>query len=407
MKKNQNKQRLLKTTLVIIIFLSIGGTMIQFYYQFNIRQFFLKFLKSNQEILTEKQILSKEEIFIADKNIKDFYILPDKNQILYISTEQTAKTKTFFKWTLYNRQTKEKRDILETNSLPKEIYFSPTSQYFIFYISDWEVISLEGIFLEKKLKITPRLKEVIINLQKENLIPKKVSLEITQISWHPFKNNELIIKTEDALYQLNFITREARLIFSEETSPFYLTNKAIYWLNKDGILIEYSFSENRSVKISEHSFSFKNLNNFQIRAQNNNFILINENQSYFLRKNELPFFIKENIKDGEFSPDNNFLLIINEKEIGIFAKDVGYQMLSFLENSIFPPQINKTITWYRDAEHLIILENNFLKLHKIKTKKEIILTEKIKEPRFYYDAALNYIYYLSDEGIMRINLFTQ
>jgi len=124
----------------------------------------------------------------------------------------------------------------------------------------------------------------------------------------------------------------------------------------------------------------------------------NGGKAYYLKTFEnIPKLIGENIIDG--------ILSLNGKEILLYSKDkieiYNLESEIKLSRKLFS---DAPVTWFLDNNYLLFLNNNLLNIYGLKNNKTWPIAGNIKNNNFFYDPSINYIFYLSDSGIIKVSL---
>lgn len=334
----------------------------------------------------------KKEDVILDEDISYFYLTPDSNRIVYIN--KSSK----FKWYLFNRNTQEKELFWETSSLPLDINFSSKKLVTNLGNNNWRIAFLPKSLIQNSVSLTDAFKKALTDAE---LKKGTTSLNIVQANFYSQEDSNLIIRTEDAFYLLNFLTGDIERIYEGESSPFFVDENYVYFIKENGVFTKISFETKEENQISLYSFSIENLEDTKIRKKNDNdeFLIIEGSQkaSYLQSPESLPSIIGENIIDGNFSLDKKEILLVSKNKIEIYdlEKDIKSSQTLYSDT----PAI-----WFLNNDHLLFLKDQSLNIFLVKENKIWPLASNVKNNNFIYDPSINYIFYLSDEGILKIGI---
>jgi len=333
-----------------------------------------------------------EENIIASKNIERFYLSPDSNRILYI--EKLSK----YNWYIFDRNSKEKEYFFESSSLPNEVVFSTKKILIYSGENDWKIVFLPKSLIQNSISLNTSLKEALDQAQ---LREKETSLTINQATFYAKNDGEIIIRTPDAIYLLDFLTESIEKIYNGKSSPFVVDGDYIYFIKENGVFTKVSLQTKEEIKTSLYSFSLEDLEKTKIRKEGNNgkFLIIEgSKKAYYLKTFEdLPELISENIIDGIFSLNENEILLSAEDKIEIYNLENNINSSKKLYSDI-------PVSWFLNNGYLLFLKDNMLNIYVLKNNKTWPIASNIKNNNFFYDSSINYIFYLSDAGIIKISL---
>ncbi|HZI95664.1 MAG TPA: hypothetical protein VFD40_00560 [Candidatus Paceibacterota bacterium] len=333
-----------------------------------------------------------KENIISSKNIDQFYLSPDSNRILYI--EKLSK----YNWYIFDRNSKEKEYFFESSSLPNKVVFSTKKLLVYLGKNDWKIVFLPKSLIQNSISLNASLKEALDQAQ---LREKETSLTIDQATFYAKNDGNIIIRTPDAVYLLDFLTESIEKIHNGKSSPFVVDDDYIYFIKENGVFTKVSLRTKEEIKTSLYSFSLEDLEKTKIIKEGNNdkFLIIEgSKKAYYLKTFEdLPELISENIIDGIFSLNENEILLSSEGKIEIYN----------LENDInFSEKLYSDVpaSWFRNNDYLLFLKDNMLNIYVLKNNKIWPIASDIKNNNFFYDSSINYIFYLSDAGIIKVSL---
>ncbi|MFA5360714.1 MAG: hypothetical protein WC320_01975 [Candidatus Paceibacterota bacterium] len=335
---------------------------------------------------------------IASKNIERFYLTPDTNRIIYI--EKGSK----YNWYLFNRSAQEEKGELfwETPSLPQEVILSSKKIIVNLGKNNWQIVFLPKSLIQNSISLTNTFKESLANA---GLKQGTTSLEIIQVNFYSKAggslDDSLIVKTNDAIYLFNFLTGDIEKIYEGATSPFILDENYIYFLKDNGVLTKISLETKQKQQISLYSFGTENLEQTKIRKRKNSdeFLIIEGHQkvSYLKSPESMPFLIGDDVLEGAFSLDEKEILLNLKDKVEIYNTEKDVKFAEKLYADI--PAV-----WFLDNNHLLFLKEKSLNIFLVRKNKIWPMANNVKNNNFFYDPTINYVFYLSDEGIMRTNI---
>jgi len=333
----------------------------------------------------------KEKI-IASKNIERFYLSPDSNRILYIA--KLSK----YNWYIFDRNSKEKEYFFESSSLPNKVIFSTKKILVHTGENDWKIVFLPKSLIKNSISLNASLKE---SLDQAKLREKETSLTINQAAFYSKNDGDIIIRTSDAIYLLDFLTESIERMYEGKSSPFVIHNNYIYFIKENGVFTTISLQTKEETKTSLYSFSLEDLEKTKIRkAKNDSKFLIIEGskKAYYLKTFEnLPKLISENIIDGIFSLNENEILLSSEDKIEIYNLENNIKSSKKLYSDV-------PVSWFLNSDHLLFLKDNMLNIYGLKNNKIWPIASDVKNNNFFYDSSINYIFYLSEAGIIKVSL---
>ncbi|TSA56143.1 hypothetical protein D4R42_04185 [bacterium] len=112
---------------------------------------------------------------------------------------------------------------------------------------------------------------------------------------------------------------------------------------------------------------------------------------------DLPKLISENIIDGIFSLNENEILLSSEDKIEIYNLENNINSSKKLYSDI-------PVSWFLNNDYLLFLKDGMLNIYVLKNNKTWPIASDIKNNNFFYDPSINYIFYLSDTGIIKVSL---
>jgi len=340
----------------------------------------------------------KEEL-IQNDSIDQFYVDESMNHLIFF--KKVAKN---YEWNIYNRSTKESQKFYQTSSLPQEIIFSPDSKKIITMIkdNDWKVVFLPKSLIDTDINLN---NEFSIGLKQANLQTKQ-SPKIKQIIFAPqnVNNEDVLVRTDQSLYRFNYLERTMIQIIDSPLSPFLLSENYLYFIKDNGLFTSLNLDSLKEQQLS--LFSFKdgdeNLDSIIIKkaSQKNTFLIIKDNGKAYLlnEKTEIPPTLGEMIVNGDFSLTGNHLLLYT-KEKKIIIYDLNQEIKT--EKNLYSDSLPQ---WFLDDDCLLFSNDSQLKIYNLETQETWPVINDLKNSDFIYDSSLNYIFYLSATGIIKISL---
>lgn len=333
-----------------------------------------------------------KETIVTGEKIEHFYLSPDSNRIFYI--EKSSK----YDWYIFDRNSKQKEHFLETSSLPNSVDFSSKKILVNLGKNDWKIIFLAASLIKNNISLNTSLKQA---LDQAGLRQKETSLVIDQAVFYPKNDSDIIIKTPDAIYLLNFLTESIEKIYEGKSSPFIAENEYIYFIKENGVFSAISLQVKEEIETSLYSFSLENLEKTKIRKKkdDNKFLIIEGTQkAYYLETFQgFPTQIGNYLIDGIFSFDKKEILLSSEDKIEIYNLESGIKSSEKLYSDV--PAI-----WFLNNEHLLFLKDRMLNIYTLKNNKIWPIANDVKNNNFFYDSSINYVFYLSDAGIIKVSL---
>jgi len=333
-----------------------------------------------------------EERIITNGKIERFYLSPDSNRILFI------KKSSNYDWYIFDRSTKQKEYFHRTTSLPYDIVFSSKKILIHSGKNNWEIVFLPKSLIKNGISLNTPFKEA---LDQAELKEKQTSLTINQAIFYLKNDGDIIVKTIDAIYLFNFLTESIEKIYECKRSPFISDNDYIYLIKENGFFAKISLETKKEIETSLYSFSLEDLEKAKIRKEKNenNFLIIEgSKKAYYLKGFEnLPKLIGENIIDGIFSLNKKEILLYSKDKIEIYNPENEIKSSKKLFSDV-------PVTWFLNNDYLLFLNNNLLNIYVLKNNKTWPIASNIKNNNFFYDPSINYIFYLSNSGIIKVSL---
>jgi len=321
-----------------------------------------------------------------------FYLSPDSNRILYI--EKLSK----YNWYIFDRNTKEKEYFFESSSLPEKVIFSAKKILVHLGKNNWKIVFLPKSLIQNSILLNTSFKEA---LDQAKLREKETSLTINQATFYSKNDSNIIIRTNDAIYLFDFLTESIERIYNGKSSPFIIDNDYIYFIKENGVFTTISLQTKEEIKTSLYSFSLENFEETKIRKIKNNdkFLIIEgSKKAYYLETFEnLPKLISENIIDGIFCLNETEILLSSKDKIEIYNIENNIKSSKKLYSDV-------PVSWFLNNDYLLFLKDNMLNIYVLENNKIWPIANNIKNNNFFYDSSINYIFYLSDTGIIKVSL---
>ena len=345
----------------------------------------------------------KEEL-IQNDSIDQFYVDESMNHLIFF--KKVAKN---YEWNIYNRSTKESQKFYQTSSLPaqaglpQEIIFSSDSKKIITMTkdNDWKVVFLPKSLIDTDINLN---NEFSIGLKQVNLQTKQ-SPKIKQIVFAPHGlSDDILVRTDQGLYRFNYLERTMTQIIDSPLSPFFLSENYLYFIKDNGLFTSLNLDSLKEQQLSLFSFKDgdKNLDSIIIKKapQKNTFLIIKDNGKAYLlnEKTEIPPTLGEMIVNGDFSLTGNHLLLYT-KEKKIIIYDLNQEIKT--EKNLYSDSLPQ---WFLDDDCLLFSNDSQLKIYNLETQETWPVINDLKNSDFIYDSSLNYIFYLSATGIIKISL---
>ena len=333
-----------------------------------------------------------KERIITNERIERFYLSPDSNRILFIEKYSN------YDWYIFDRSTKQKEYFHKTASLPYDIVFSPKKILIHSEKNNWEIVFLPKSLIKNGISLNTPFKEA---LDQAELKEKQTSLTINQAIFYLKNDGDIIVKTTDAIYLFNFLTESIEKIYEGKSSTFIFENYYIYFIKENGVFAKISLETKKEMETSLYSFSLEDLEKAKIRKEKseNNFLIIEgSKKAYYLKEFEnLPKLIGENVIDGIFSLNKKEILLYSKDKIEIYNPESEIKYSKKLYSDI-------PVTWFLNNNYVLSLKDNLLNIYSLKNNKTWPIASNIKNNNFFYDPSINYIFYLSDSGIIKVSL---
>jgi len=333
----------------------------------------------------------KEKI-ITNEKIERFYLSPDSNRILFIEKSSN------YDWYIFDRSTKQKEYFHKTTSLPYDVIFSPKKILIHLGKDNWEIVFLPKSLIKNSISLNTSFKEA---LDQAELREKQTSLTISQAIFYSKNDGDIIVKTSDAIYLFNFLTESIEKIYGGKSSPFISDNDYVYFVKENGVFTKISLETKKEIETSLYSFSLEDLEKAKIRKEKNenNFLIIegSEKAHYLKTLENIPKLIGENVIDGIFSSDGKEILLYSKDKIEIYNPESEIKYSKKLFSDV-------PVIWFLNNNYLLFLNNNLLNIYALKNNKTWPIVSDIKNNNFFYDPSINYIFYLSDSGIIKVSL---
>ena len=336
-----------------------------------------------------------KENIIEERNIRQFY-LDKSNRFVYLLPSDKG-----YDWYFFERNLKQKTKFYQNAELPLVMEFSPASKKVIvrFPKNEWKTVFLPKGLPGGDININSRF---LGALKQANVAIGKKSLVIEQIVFIPERSdNKVILRTKSAVYLFDFIETEIKEIISAEISHFIFENNNLYYAKENGLLFRFDLENFKEEEISLFSFknqneSLENIKIYKAKAKNIFLVVDSQKKSYLLeKKQDLPLFITDETTDAEFSPEAEKILLGKENN-----KILIYQIESGIMTEENIPYASMPV-WFLDNNHLLFTGNKNLNAYSLETKKASLIDSELENKNFFYDPSLNYIFYLTKEGIKK------
>ncbi len=320
-----------------------------------------------------------QETLISGK-VEQFYPSSDFNRLLYIT--ESSK----YDWCLYRRQDNQEECFWESNTLPQKISVSPSFKKALaeFKDNDWQIVFLPPSLVHTPYPLSPLVKKETIK----------------QTTFLPQDENKIIIRTENNILLFDFLNDAIDEIYQGQTSPFLAADNKLYVVTSNGTLATISLSSFQTENIFVFSFLNNDLEKIKIKklAGEEVFIVINDLQQAYLLKSgqNLPQLQINNVKDVNFSPSGENILFWGESNITVFSRSQMVKTEKKLHSDTMP-------LWFLNDEY-ILLNNEGLNIYNLISQGTWPLVNKVKNRIYYYDPSVNYVFYLSSSGIIKISL---
>lgn len=335
---------------------------------------------------------AKENI-ISGKNIEYFYLSPDSNYILFLK-----KINDGYGWYVFNRYSKKKDYIFKSTSLPDKIDFSSKKILAKTKKNEWQIIFLPKSLIENNIPLNSLFKE---SLEQSKIKQKNTSLLIKQALFSLKDNADIIVRTNDAIYIINFLSGVIEKLYEGQSSPFIIDNDYIYFIKENGVFTKICLETMKETETSLYSFSLENLEQTKIKKKKNDdeFLIVEgSKKAYYLKTfDSLPELIGEDIIDSTFSLDEKEILLFSKDKFEIYNTENGIKTSKKFYSDV-------PIIWFLNNNFLLFLKDNMLKIYGLSNDKNWPIANNIKNNNFFYDSSINYIFYLSDSGIIKVSL---
>ncbi|MDD3491832.1 MAG: hypothetical protein PHG13_02640 [Candidatus Pacebacteria bacterium] len=335
----------------------------------------------------------QEENIINSDMIENFYLTLDSNRIVFIEKDSD------YLWYLFIRNSSEKELFWKTSTLPEEVVFSLKKTMLVnLGKNNWQIVFLPKSLIQTSISLTDAFKQALSN---SDFKTNTLSREIIQADFYSQDDNHLVIRTEDALYLLDFLDREIEKIHDGPVSPFLLEESSVYFLKENGVLTKASLQTKQEEQISLFSFESQDLEQTKIRKRENKqeFLIIESSKkaSYLKPPENIPVIIGENLLDASFSLDEKEILLNLKDEIEIYNTEQEIKHATKLFT-------NAPAQWFLNNDYLLFQKDKTLNIFFIKENKIWPISANIKNDNFFYDPTINYVFYLSDKGVIKVSI---
>ncbi|MGC8651019.1 MAG: hypothetical protein ACP5RX_00070 [Minisyncoccia bacterium] len=341
------------------------------------------------------KVWSKEEL-VSDTTIDKFF--PDQEFNRFVYFKKVAKN---YDWYLYDRNTKDNIKFYQTTLLPQIFIFTPDRKQIIVELkdNDWQVVFLPKSLIEQPLNLNNELSSGL----KQNNLQTKQNPIIQEVAPLLDTNSEVLIKTNQGLYQFNYLNKTVTQLVNTSTSPFIIDADNIYYIKNNGLFVKLNLSQLKETQLSLVSFydSKDNLDTLIIKkaSQRDLFLIIKSTGQAFLVNalDGTSILLGDNIIDGSFSPSNdNILLYLNDKKITKVGVSQNIKKEPDLISDSFP-------NYFLNDDFCLYSSSSSLNLYDFQNKEIISIGSDLKNSNFAYDPSLNYIFYLTPSGIKQIS----
>ncbi len=326
-----------------------------------------KTLEVSEGMVTEAKdviLIPENPIFESlSQNIKDFWFLPNEQQIILEKSSGDLE--------LFNVKDKKLSPLIQkwTPEGSLDINFSDDSKKALIKIESDE----QNIFYVLVIQENP---------------PELISLNfsgfnIKKLSFNPKNSDEIFFLKQfpegDFVFSANYIKKQTS---TEPILTDFLTyeiNKEITWLNNNGYLLRRGISEKDIEYLNpEKPFVVDNNKNYQLITKDSN-IILKQNNALYLFDKELKEFIKvfNNAEILEFSPYHKKLALIDNNKLWVL----------FLEEQKHQPYKNKMdmallndfsgspgqCSWF-STQYLILADKN-IKISEIDDRDKVNIVE--------------------------------
>ncbi|MCD6568797.1 hypothetical protein J7K70_01435 [bacterium] len=338
---------------------------------------------------------------IKNKQIIDFQLSPDNNQIIYI-TKEVAASKTKYHIFEFDRSTKQSKEVNTTNSPPiildkedKRIIYQVGQKYYL-YLGSIHFEDLGSIS-----KSTIELQHYLQKLFKEKLTETK-KFTIHKVFFSPHQEDSLIIQTEQAIYNYEFLEDNLEQLVDQKVLFLTPSGSKLYYFSNQGILFSYNFNTKNIQQESLFVFHIDRKNPALIHPfvlNNSNYLLVLDSSQnlYLITKKDVPQLIAREVTDFQLSPENTSLLV-RKKGNNSFIYDV---LTSKKEGLAL--HSDKMPQWFYNQEYLLFCQGQTLYIYDRNQKKAFLVTQNIKDKQFQVDNSLRRIFYLDNEGIQSVS----
>ncbi|MDD2496474.1 MAG: hypothetical protein PHE29_14955 [Tissierellia bacterium] len=211
--------------------------------------------------------------------------------------------------------------------------------------------------------------------------------------------NKEIIKIIDGVD--NFFLEQNNIYFFKPSSTASLST--LFYINLDNV--------SREVKIADMPADYDKTAGFMIKRESGNIIVLSNNSLYFIDKDAKTKKINSNIKEASFFQNGKRIIYFNDNEIWIYYTEDKFTqpIKSKGDNELltrFSGNISN-ICLYLDNEHILFQENNtfkFTELDSRNNRNTYNILENANNMGIFYLRGKNYIYYIRENKIFRINL---
>lgn len=342
----------------------------------------------------------KKIVLVEKANIKNITLSENNNRIFYITQDKDKNSKISYQWFIFDRETKTTEEFFNSSVLPLKLHFLSRKVLAELKPNNWQII-LPAKSLLRDLNILTQSLNNLFEKQLSNL-DIKLSKNIKEAMFLGKEENEIVIKTEDAIFFLNLLDEKLELIYEGVSSPFIFSNKNLYFIDKSGLLSQATLSPSIPVQqLSLFSFGEKDLDKIKIikYPQKEKFLIIdNNNKLYYFDKETtgLPVVILEDIENADFSLFEEIVILKQKNKANWLIYNLNNQKTLEIESQIKP--IN-----FLTENYWLIIKDNKLGIYDLIKNNFSLIDEGIINDSLYFDFILKKIFYAKDDKIIEIS----
>lgn len=336
---------------------------------------------------------------INNSDIEFFILNTQKNLIVYLIADKKK-----YNWYLYNRSTKDNIQFYQSDTLPAKIIFLNDDKKLLVELKpkEWWLLFLPKTLLSKGINLNTAF---INQLKQQDNYNKDIKIkEIIDSN----NSNEVIINTTKGIYRYNYISQDINQIFDEITSSLARQNNNLYFIKKNGLLTQLNLNTLQMEEISLFKFydssSTEDLGLIKIHVFDNSgkniFVIYTPKNNYIISLKEvLPQKLNFDIDQLTFNNTYEQFLAFcsSSKTIILYDLNKSTPMTLNINSDNLP-------YWFLNNEYLLFIFKNGLYIYDLKQNLTYPVKSGIKNNLYYYDANLNYIFYLDNVGIKLISI---